>query len=96
MTGYNVIFNITNKKIVLQNQSLIVMVFFQITIPQGAYELESLNDENGRNIIDGRHFTEANSPFITKPNFSILWSVIEISRQKPLISSLSDDSIRNL
>ena len=55
--------------------------FIQITIPSGAYELESLNDEFQRNLIDKCHYTEAENPFTIKPNFSTLGSVIEINPQ---------------
>ena len=34
--------------------------FVQITIPPGAYEIEALNSEIKRIIIDGEHYTEAN------------------------------------
>ena len=71
------------------------MVFIKITIPQGAYELESLNVEIRRVIFEENHFTEVDYPFTIKPNFSTLGSIIEISRQGPLISFTPDDSIRD-
>ena len=43
--------------------------FIQVNIPQGVYELESLNDEIKRINIDEGHFTEANYPFTIKPTF---------------------------
>ena len=70
--------------------------FIQITIPPGAYEKESLNNEIKRIIIDEAHFTEANYPFTIKPKFSTLGSNIEISPQGPIISFMFDDSIRDL
>ena len=70
--------------------------FIQITIPPGAYEIESLNDEIKRIIIDEKHYTEANYPFKIKPNFSTLGSIIEISPQGPIISFMFDDSIKDL
>ena len=70
--------------------------FIQITIPSGAYELESLNDEFKRNLIDKCHYTEAENPFTIKPNFSTLGSVIELSPQGAKIGFVFDDSIRNL
>ena len=70
--------------------------FIQITIPPGAYELENLNNEIKRIIIDGEHYTEANYPFTIKPNFSTLGSIIEISTQGPVITFVPDDSIRDL
>ena len=70
--------------------------FIQTKIPQGAHELESLNGEIERINNDERHFPEVDYPFTIEPNFSTLCSIIEISRQEPFISFLSDDSIRNL
>ena len=67
-----------------------------MTIPPGAYEIESLNNEIKRIIIDEEHYTEANYPFSIKPNFSTLGSIIEISTQGPVITFLPDDSIRDL
>ena len=72
------------------------MVFFQITIPPAAYEIESLNKEIKRIIIDEEHFTEGNQLFTIKRNFSTLGSFIEISPQGPIISFMFDDSIRDL
>ena len=67
--------------------------YIQITIPPGAYEIGSLNNEIQRIIIDEEHYTEANYPFKIKPNFSTLGSIIEISPQGPIISFMFDDSI---
>ena len=78
-----------------RNLSEIKMVLIQITIPHDAYELESLNDEIKMIIIDEGHFTETDYPFTIKPIFSTLGSIIEVSRQEPLISFLPDDSTRN-
>ena len=68
----------------------------QITIPPGAYEIESLNKEIKRMGIDEGHFGETNYQFTIKPNFSTLGSIIEISPQGPIISFMFDDSIRDL
>ena len=67
-----------------------------ITIPPGAYEIESLNDEIKRIIIDDEYFTSENYPFQIKPNFSTLGSIIEISNQESAISFRPDDSIGSL
>ena len=98
LTGYNGIFNVTNennkfyfKKTISDDDG-----FIKITIPSGAYEIESLNNENKRIIIDEEHYTEANYPFTIKPNFSTLGSIIEISPQGPIISFIFDDSIKDL
>ena len=55
-----------------------------------------MNNESRRNITDEGHFTEENYFFQIKPNFSTLGSIIEISSQGPLFSSLPHDSMRNL
>ena len=59
--------------------------FLQITIPPGAYEVESLNFEIKRNITDEEPFTEACYPIRINPKFSTLSSMVEISRRKPLL-----------
>ena len=71
-------------------------VFFQITISQGFYELDSLIEENKMIINDESHFTEVDYPFTIKPCFSTLGRIIKFSRQEPSISFLPDDSIRNI
>ena len=98
LTGYNGIFNVTNennkfyfKKTISDDDG-----FIKITIPPGAYEIESLNNEIKRIIIDEEHYTEANYPFTINPNFSTLGSIIEISPQGPIISFMFDDSIKDL
>ena len=64
LTGYNGIFNVTNlnnklyfKKTITDGDD-----FIQIKIPPGAYQIESLNNEIGNNIIDEEHFTESDYP----------------------------------
>ena len=47
-------------------------------------------------LLMGVFFIEVEYPFTIKPNFSTPGSIIEISRLKPLISFLTNDSIRNL
>ena len=98
LTGYNGIFNVTStnnkfyfKKIISDDDG-----YIKITIPPGAYKIESLNNEIKRIVIDEEHYTEANYPFTIKPNFSTLGSIIEISPQGPIISFMFDDSIRDL
>ena len=98
LIGYNGIFNVTNsnnkfyfKKTITDEDG-----FVQITIPPGAYEIESLNDEIKRIIIDEDHYTEAIYPLKIKPNFSTLGSIIEISPQRPTNSFTFDDSIRDV
>ena len=68
----------------------------KITIPLGAYEIESLNNEIKRIIIDQEYYTETNYPFNIKPNFSTLGSIIEISTQGPAITFAPDNSMGDL
>ena len=98
LTGYNGIFSVTNSNNNFHFMKSITDEdgFIQKPIPPGAYEIESLNNEIKRIIIDEEHFTEANYPFTIKPNFSTLGSIIEISPQGPIISFMFDDSIRDL
>ena len=70
--------------------------FVQITIPPGAYEIESLNDEIKRITTDEEHYTKSNYPFLIKPTFSTLGSIIEIPPQGPIISYMFDDSTKDL
>ena len=97
LTGYNGIFNVTtenNKFYFLK--SITDDDHIQITIPPGAYEIESLNIEIKRIIIDEEYYTEANYPFSIKPNFSALGSILEISTQGPVITFVPDDSMGDL
>ena len=98
LTGYNGIFNVTNSnnKFYFMKSITDEDGFIQITIPQGVYEIEALNDEIKRIIINEEHYTEINYPFTIKPNFSTLGSIIEILPQGPMISFMFDDSIRDL
>ena len=71
LTGYNGIFIVTNSnnKIFFMKLTTDEDAFIQITIPPGAHEIKSLNNEIKRIIIDEEHFTEANYPFTIKQNF---------------------------
>ena len=97
LTDYNGIFNVTNEnnkfyfKKTISNED----GFIQITIPPGPYEIDALDKDLKRIIIDEEHYTEANYPFKIKPNFSTLGSIIEITPQGPIISFMFDDSIRD-
>ena len=98
LSAYNGIFNITNSnnrfhftKSISDYEHYIV-----ISIPPGAYEIESLNDEIKRIIINDEHFTEDTYPFVIKPNFSTLGSNIEISNEESAISFKASDSIGSL
>ena len=98
LTGCNGIFNITNKnnKFYFSKSLIDDNHFTQITILQVAYELESVNKEIKRIIIDQGHFTTSDYPFLIKPDFSTLGSIIEISNEESAISFIPDDSIRDL
>ena len=67
-----------------------------ITLPSGVYEIESLNDEIKRIIIDDEHFNSENHPFKIQPNFSTLGSLVEISNQESAITFRPDDSLGSL
>ena len=97
LTGNNGTFNVTNsnnkiyfKKAITDGDDII-----QISIPPGAYEIESLNKEIRRVNIDEEQFSESDYPFQIKPMSSTLGSFIEISPQQPTISFVFDGSIRN-
>ena len=98
LTGYNGIFNVTNSnnKFYFMKSVTDIGVYIITTLPEGSYEIESLNNEIKRNFIDEEHYTEANYPFNIKPNFSTLGSNIEISIQGPIITFAPGDSIGNL
>ena len=98
LTGYNGICNVTDKnnKFYFTKSITDDDGFIQISIPKGAYEIESLITEIKRLIIDGGHYTEVNYPFKIKPIFSTLRSIIEISIQGPVIAFVPDDSTRDL
>ena len=83
LTGNNGIFNVTNSNNKFYFRKTITNEedFIQITIPAGAYEIENLNNEIKRIIIDKSHYTEDEYPFMIQPNLSTLGSIIEISPQ---------------
>ena len=97
LSAYNGIFNITN----LNNKFYFKKgfdegEFTQIALPPGAYEIESLNDEIKRIIIDKGPYSDSNYPFMIKPKFSILGSVIEINQTGPIISFVLNVGIGKL
>ena len=71
LTGYNGIFNVTNSnnkfyfKKTITNEDILT----KNTIPPGAYEPESLNEEIKRIIIDQGQYNQDEYPFTIKPNF---------------------------
>ena len=98
LTAYNGIFNLQNSNNGFSFMKSITDEdgFIQIKIPSVAYEIESLNEEIKRIIIDEGHYSEANYPFKMKPNFSTLGSITGITPQGPIINFMFDDSIRDL
>ena len=97
LSVYNGIFNVTktNNKFYFK-ESVIDEDFIQIRIPPGAYEIESLNDEIKRIIIDEEHFTEPDYPFHIKPIFSTLGSIVEIKPRGSITGFVYEDSTGNL
>ena len=94
---YNGIFNVTNKnKKFYFLKSITDADHIQITIRQGIYEIESLNGEIRRIIINEGHYTDENYPFFIKPDFETLGSIIEISPHGPIITFNPHDSIGSL
>ena len=97
LSAYNGIFNVTNRnnKFCFK-KNLIDEDFNQIRILEGAFEIESLNDEIKKIIIDKEYYTIESYPFTIKPNFSTLGSIIEIKSPGPIIGFVFDDSIGSL
>ena len=98
LSGYNGIFNVTNSnnKFYFTKSITDDDHYIMITIPPGAYEIEPLNDEIKRIIIDDEHFTSENCPFEIKPKFSTIGSIIEITNEESAISFKPNDSIGSL
>ena len=97
LSGNNGIINMTNKNNKFYfKKNLFDEDFIQIRIPEGAYEIESLNDEIKRILIDKDYYTQEEYPFIIRPNFSTLGSIIEITPQGAIIGFVFDDSIGSL
>ena len=98
LSVYNGIFNVTNSnnKIYFQKSIKGNDGYTQITIPPGAYEIESLNNEIKRIIVDQGHYTGENYPFMIKANFITLGSIIEKSTRRTLITFVPGDSVGEL
>ena len=97
LSAYNGIFNVTkrNNKFYFF-KSISDDDHIQISIRPGVYEIESLNNEIKRIIIDEGHYTEVEYPFHIKPDFNTLGSIKEISPQGSIISFTPNDSIGEL
>ena len=72
------------------------MIFSKKPTPPEACEIESLNEETKRNIIEDGYFTDEKYRFLFKPNFSTPASIIEISRHEPSLSFDQIGSIRHI
>ena len=71
-TAYNGVFKVRNLNSKFHfAKSFTDEHFTVISIPPGAYEIESLNNEIKRKF-DQEDYTEADYPFTIKPNFSLL------------------------
>ena len=94
LTAYNGIFNVTNsnnkfyfKKAIKDEDSI------RTFLSPGAYEIESLEKEIKRIIIEKGHYTKSDYPFRIKPNFQTLGSIVEILTPGPMISFAVDDGV---
>ena len=98
LTRYNGIFKVlnSNNKFYFAKSISDEDGFFQITIPESAYEIESVNIENERIIIEEGHYTELIYPFTIKPKFSTLGSIVEIFTQGPVTIFAPDNSMGGL
>ena len=91
------IFNVTNKNLEFFFISVIEGAEYNIIIPQGAYEKESLNAEFKRNVTDEGCITEEDYPFTIKPAFSRLGSIVEIALgRKRQIRFVRNGTLRDL
>ena len=94
LSAYNGIFNVTkrNNKFYFK-KNLLDEDFIQIRSPEGAYEIESLDSEIKRILIDKEDYSESNFPFKIKPNFSTLGSIVTILPRGSIIGFVFNDSI---
>ena len=95
-TAYIGTFNVTDKNNFYFKKQLIEEDFIQITISPGVFEIESLNEELKRIIIDKDYYSENDYPFTIKPKFSTLGSIIQNQPQGPIIGFVFDDTIGDL
>ena len=94
---YSGIFNVTNRNNKFYfKKSFDDGKFIQIRIPEGFYEIESINNEVKRIINEKGYYTESDYPFRITPNFCTLGSIVEILSPGPMISFVFDDCIGDL
>ena len=97
LSAYNGIFNVTNSNNKFYFfKSISDDDHIQISIRPGVHEIEALNNEIKRIIIDEGHYTGVEYPFYIKPDFNTLGSIIEIPPQGPVIIFAPNDSIGSL
>ena len=97
LTGHSGIFNVTNsnKKFHFK-KSITDEDFIQINIPYGAYEIEALNKEIKRIIIDKSYYSENEYPFMIKSNFTTLCIFLEKLPHGPIIGFVFHNNFVNL
>ena len=97
LSAYNGIFNVTNSnnKFYLF-KSISDADHIQISVRPGVYEIEALNNEIKRIIIDEGYYTESDYPFYIKPDFNTIGGIREVSPQGPVITFVPNDSIEEL
>ena len=72
LTGFNGIYDVTDKNNILYFlKSITDDDYIIITIPPGAYEIEALDKEIRRIIINEEYYTETSYPFKIKPTFTL-------------------------
>ena len=98
LTGYKGILNVlnSNNKFYFAKSISDEDGFIQKFIPQSAYEIESVNIQFERIIIEEGHYTDIIYPFTIKPNFSTLGSIVEIFTQGPVTTFIPDISVGDL
>ena len=97
LSGYNSLFNVSDKNNKFYFlKSITDDDYIQITIRPGIYEIEALDEEIKRVIIDEGHYTESDYPFKIKPDFNTLGSIVEISPQGPVKTFIPNESIGEL
>ena len=85
LSAYNGFFNVTNSDNKFYFfKSISDDDHIQISIRLGVYEIEALNIEIKKIVIDEGHYTEVEYPFHIKPDFNTLGSIIEISHKDRL------------
>ena len=99
LTRHSGIFNVTDRNIKsYSTESINDDDFNKAAIPPGGYEVESLNNEIKRIMIEEGYYTEGKCQFLIVPIFSTLGSFIKFKSNLFCcqINFVHDDSIRDL